>query len=313
MDNLKPYKEGDLRICCILLDVIVRDESKNFIDQPQRIPLGGEMAMVRLEKDEEDRVAYSIYNRYFGGWRLEIHNVPDRPAAWLLEFSRRKISLLCCAERVAPGFSAVLDRYNGEHWERVKWLGMIKGARHSFISSSRLSAWGEICESWPSPTPDKRISVALDFFRESVYERQDRNFSNSLLLLAVAYESLLGDGLQGDLTFRLSQRGALLTSKGEPSYKVAKRLKSIYASRSRLVHNGKEPDIADITRLQQFMMRAIPSIARLSSTCSSYKGALEALDSAPFFRIPEIDDLFSPEGESGWWEKVDIPAIPGWI
>ncbi len=271
------------------------------------------MVLAKLNRRESDRVSRSLANPYAGGWRIEMFGIESNDPSEVAEIVKRRFALLSCTQRLAPTYHAVLDRYDADHgqWVRVVPLWGGAGARQASLSDSRLDRWGELVAAWPVETGE-RIYISLDFFRESIIERQSGSLPKALLTLAVAFEALIGDGLDGEITYRLCQRASLLVTSGDNAVRTMARIKKLYGARSRLVHDGKTPTLETVTHLQQYMMRAIPSLARLSEACGGIKPALTVLDRAPFERDSRLDALVAL-GEESWWSKVDVVTIPGWL
>jgi hypothetical protein len=63
------------------------------------------------------------------------------------------------------------------------------------------------------------------------------------------------------------------------------------------------PSSEVVIRLQQFLMRAIPSMARLIELTGSHAAAIQALDRAPYVRSPELEGVLEADG---WWNFVDV-------
>ncbi|ROR37807.1 hypothetical protein EDD39_5962 [Kitasatospora cineracea] len=305
------YWEGRLRLTCILLDASVLNPNGYFEEFPKRTVIPGGMVLAALGETESRRISSRLHVQRPPRWRIEMFDIESDDADELSAIVRHRFNLLCCAQRSAPSVLALLDRFTGGAWRRVCPVAEISGSgRGVFLDEERLEAWGEIVAAWPSGLDD-RIAISLEFFRESVAERQV-SLSKSLLTLAVAFESLIGQDLKAELNFRLSQRAAFLVSNGPASHRVMVRMKDLYGARSSLVHGGRKASPDAVTKLQQFMMRAIPSMARLSEVAGGFKGANQILDKAPFGLDPILRDVVSPKGEA-WWARVDVCKIPGWL
>src|SRR5205807_310304 len=108
------------------------------------------------------------------------------------------------------------------------------------------------------------------------------------------------------LSYRLCLRATMLVARGSAASSVFRRLRVLYARRSRLVHKGDSADFESVTHLQQYLMCAVPSMARLSSLAGGYTSAIQLLDGAAFARDPVLEELFD---FAGWWSYVDVPTV----
>ena len=175
----------------------------------------------------------------------------------------------------------------------------------SAVPYERVTAWADLVRNWPRQVPGiENIERSLMFFQRSVAENRAYSY-RALLDASIAFELLLGGSSQrGGLTERLATRGAILVEVDD-TVAVYERLRALYGLRSKLVHGGEDPEESEVVRLQQFMMRALPTMARLAELTGSYAAAVKSLDQASLKRPPVLDELFVGDG---WWDRVDVPT-----
>jgi len=86
--------------------------------------------------------------------------------------------------------------------------------------------------------------------------------ADTLIDLAIAVESLLGDSNRADFTYKLSLRGGLLLGEDLPARKVIyKAIRELYDARSQVVHGRDCRDVSIIDRGDQLIARLINRIA----------------------------------------------------
>lgn len=126
--------------------------------------------------------------------------------------------------------------------------------------------------------PPETYRIALDKFSNS-FKRYNEN--DRLLDSVIALEALyLKAGEQQEMSFRLSQRGAILLADGdsEPS-DIKKRLKDAYDTRSTLVHGG-EPDVEQefIYSLHETTRKTLSKFLKRSISGEKHEEIISGLD-----------------------------------
>jgi hypothetical protein len=259
------------------------------------------MDMCRLELHNVDIAFEPAVRRSEGGQARQTTFVDIRPTKRVATM----LGLLSLCVRMAPTWPAVVyDRPGETSWVRDSWgfgSGGFYRERYSYLPMERLRTWGRLIEAWPHHVT-ATVDQSLGYYYQSIVDRPDSP-ARGLTSAAIAFESLLGRGLQQELSHRLSQRAALLVARGSEARKVYSVVKGWYDLRSKLVHDAVSPDAAAVVRFQQFLMRAIPSLARLIELTGSHKDALAILDDAPYVRSVHLDSLFEADG---WWNYVDV-------
>jgi hypothetical protein len=200
--------------------------------------------------------------------------------------------------------SVVYDKWDEDRWVRDRWVpawGGFYRLKYSYLPITRMETWSRLIEAWPHGF-SASIEQSLSFYYQSVIDRPEHP-AKGLTGAAIAFESLLGRGLDQELRHRLSQRGALLVARGAEAREVYRLLKGWYDDRSKLVHDAVVPTAELVVRFQQFLMRAIPSMVRLTQLAGSHENAIRALDEASFDGSAQLDGLFD---ENGWWSFVDL-------
>jgi hypothetical protein len=284
-----------------------------------RHALSESVVLAELDDREQQRVLKywdrvdSLAVRLAPKWRLEVHDVsvPDDlyasvdPAGNVV---RRLMALLACSVPQAPYWPAVmLDQHDGEHWVRWTWAWHSGGDPHSnaTVTADRIAAWRDLIQNWRPDSPRSPVEIALNYYYESVVDTRT-DARKALVSAAIAQEVLLGQDVQAEQRYRLSQRGAVLTSRGEHGMKVLRELRRLYDVRSRLVHRGSNPPETDVNKMHLFLMRALPSLGYLRVESGSFEAAVALLDDAAFGRSPSLEALFETPG--GWWTSVDVPT-----
>lgn len=215
------------------------------------------------------------------------------------------LGLLSLAVRMAPTWpSVVYDVRQEGSWVRETWVpawGGFYGGRYSYLPMERLGTWGRLVEAWPHHLT-ATVEQSLAYYYQSIIDRPEHP-DKALTSAAIAFESLLGFGLQQELVHRLSQRAALLVAQGTEAKEIYSIVKQWYKVRSKLIHEAVSPDTVTVVRFQQYLMRAIPSMARLIELTGSHRAALTVLDDAAYDRSEHLDALFEP---GSWWNYCDV-------
>lgn len=289
---------GDLRLVLALFDVFVRDSPTEG-----RLQVAPNVVLASLNEAEGARVAERTGERHPARWRLEIYGVQGGPKSYA-DLVRHHLQMLSLAVRVAPrNYGANVDTFDGEHWVRARGtVSRPSGARRglSNLRLDRLETWGRLLTERPRPSTWKGMELALSSYYDSIVARQEGQFNGSFLAASMAFEILLGPGLREELRYRLSVRGALLVAQEEAARSVFRWLRSCYDMRSSLIHAGVSPAHEDLIRLQQYLMRAIPTMLALSQLLDGHERAVQVLDDAAFTRAGELDQLMG----NGWWAYV---------
>ncbi len=58
--------------------------------------------------------------------------------------------------------------------------------------------------------------------------------------------------------------------------------------------------------LQQYLMRALPSMAKLVAETGNHAKAIAALDQSAFVSVPSVAQLLE---QPQWWSYVDVAAL----
>lgn len=301
--DLKP---GSLRATVPLYATWVIDSGA--LEVSGRFQIGPEVILARLNASESERI-----RRYWAGrlpppaWRLEVHGVDASNLAGVELSVRRAIAQLSLAVRVSPWWVAIaVDRWNGTNWVRLGSCGTgggVEGTTH--IPVERLKTANVLRQRWRGNLPNQ-VWQSLDYYHESVLELWRVHLGKALLMASISFESLLGGGLSSELSYRLALRGALLVATGDDTTLVHKRLRSIYGRRSKVVHEAQDADFATVTHLQQYLMRALPSMVELLNSAGGYEKAIALIDESVFAVQPELMALM--DASPDWWSYVDVAA-----
>ena len=217
--------------------------------------------------------------------------------------------MLLVVRQIPSPSAVVLDRWTGGEWRRggfvreVPWSGANRlGAS---FPESRLGTLQALRTAMPSELP-REIERALDHYGASVHALRSGHMDTALVSAALALESLLGRDLSGELSFRLSLRGAMLTANAADTQPaIFERLRKLYSERSKVVHAGAEASFESATHLQQFLMRAIPAMVALVQNCGSFRSGIEALDSSVLGADEPVRAVQMP---GNWWSYVDVAS-----
>ena len=272
------------------------------------------VVLASLDEAESDRIQKSMgSHRYLAQWRLEVFNPKTLERGEIFKEIEHYMSLLCCVYRGSPKGIVNLDEFRNGVWVRREYCGMLPGSEgYALLPLERVPRWGALIENFPRNLT-RNIQIALSYFREAIAERRDWKHSKAMLSAAIAFESLLGENVKSEITFRLSQRGAILTSAGEGAELVFKTLRKLYSIRSKLVHEGKSVDKQSVVRMEQFLMRAIPSMAALVMKAGSARRAVELLERAPFVRDEILCGVSEGDPVHHWWASVNLVETPDWV
>ncbi len=126
--------------------------------------------------------------------------------------------------------------------------------------------------------PPETYRIALDKFSHS-FRRQNEN--DRLLDSVIALEALyLKTGEQQEMSFRLSQRGALLLGESrEKAEEIKQALKEAYSTRSTLVHGGQTDVGHDfVSNLHDITRRTLSEFLKLNNSGKSHEEIIESLD-----------------------------------
>ncbi len=299
---------------------------------PTRLPTGSgryEVApgvvLAKLDARESQRVQKATWGMPDPPeWRLELHDykaaiceVRDPWSSEVTGFAiseedrkevKKDFALMACTLREPPAFAGVaFDKQNGDVWRRVGTVAMFGGsiARNTRLRFDRLVTWARLRENWPKDCGDDLL-LALDFYYDSIVDARNGNYGKALVGAVIAFEIMLIGDLQNELRHRMSQRGALLVAFDDDARRVYNSLSESYKIRSKLFHRGREPQEQAVIWLQQYLMRAIPSMAKLATLVGSHDNAIRVLDDAAFHKAPELHRVLQSDK---WWSFVDVPSI----
>lgn len=297
--------EPSLRVTVPLFNMWLLDHG----DEPaqSKIDLGRGAMVVKLHDRERRRICgYWDLDPELAPlhWRLEVHDI----SLGDLEARAREVldQMTLVVREPAQWRSLLLDRYEDGVWIRrgVSWTSFEVPNYMTEIPLAALETLRALRENMPDVV-DEQTRLALSFYAESVRELRTADLQKALLLAAIALECLFGDAGRDGLTTKFATRGTHLVCQGEGAMELFDRLKKIYAARSNVVHQGRPADFSAVTHLQQFLMRAIPSMMKLCADTGGRARALAALDSASFVPSPSVAALM---GQGSWWSFVDAAA-----
>lgn len=296
---------GDIRITVPISSMCLIEDDGTIIDDPFRIVLQPGYEVTALDDAEQNRLLDGPY-RINAFVRLEIlgqisqeeHDFHDeaqrRQLSELVIGTLSKLSL--CVRGYFSAAYAVIDRFDGSIWRRESYLSTGEPSydlRCAHVPKSRLSTWATLLDEWPSE-PDAALTLSVNYYRESLLDRAQGNFSRALVSSAIATEILFGKG-NGELGTLISTRAAHLVARGNNAFEVQKMIKKLYGKRSSVVHTGKGGGKAEVDLWHQFLMHALPSVAAWGGTVAELHSALDA---ASFRRGDALDRLLD---EDGWW------------
>jgi Apea-like HEPN len=294
--------EHSLRVTVPLFNTWLEDDGTDSL-----VDLGRGARIVKLHDREKRRIC-----EYWGlepewaavDWRLEVHNLAHGD----LEARAREVldQMTLVVREPAQWRSFALDRYEGGVWTRrgVSWASFEVQQKLTNLPLERLETLRVLRQNMPDII-DEQTRLAMSFYAESVRELWASDRQKALVLAAIALECLLGDAGRDGLTTKFATRGTHLVCQGDGATELFGRLRKIYAARSNVVHRGRPADFSAVTHLQQFLMRAIPSMMKLCADTGGHTNALAALDSASFVPTPSVAALM---GQGSWWSFVDAAA-----
>lgn len=126
--------------------------------------------------------------------------------------------------------------------------------------------------------PPETYRIALDKFSNS-FHRQNEN--DRLLDSVITLEALyLREGEQQEMSYRLSQRGALfLADSVDDAKEIKQNLKKAYSTRSTLVHGGTaNVDHEFISDLHNITRRTLSKFLKLNDDGKNHEDIIESLD-----------------------------------
>jgi uncharacterized protein YozE (UPF0346 family) len=141
-----------------------------------------------------------------------------------------------------------------------------------------LDFWETISEQMSDP--EEAYRIALDKF-SNAFHREKRN--DRLLDCVITLEALyLKGGEEGEMSYRLSQRGALLLSDSpDRAEEIQDTLKSAYSARSNIVHGGKVTSAAsksEIIEILDLTRKSLSEFLKRSDKGKDREDILETLD-----------------------------------
>lgn len=307
-----------VRVTVPLLNTAIKTDSSDAPAQG-RLEIATGVWLAALDEAECQRVAEAVgFGRTIGNaCRLELHDVEvatrvetdpydyfvdDRP----IKRVQTCLGLLSLSVRMAPTWPGVVyDVRQPMRWERFAHVfvsGGFRNRKFSYLPLKRIETWGALVANWPDPGEDP-VGLALAYYYDSVVDRPEST-AKALISASIAFECLLSDRARSN-SRHLAQRGALLVAEGADAKYMFDFLRKAYAARSSVVHEGKIPEGDLVVRFQQYLMRAIPSMAHLTYRCGSHASAIGALDQAAFGDRLSVEGLFVP---GQWWNYVDVPT-----
>ena len=295
-------KEASQRLYRITIP-LVNFHSSDGGEFAGRTNLGCNAILANLNQGERDRLQEnnSSLNRWeVANHRLEVHDV--RPGDVHDQLRLLLQSVLLVAREPIPVLDVVLDRKVDGVWRRAGDIRHPYGrSRYTYrFPADRIGTLRELREGM-GLNPPKQVRRALDHYENSVYSLWRGEPDNALVLAALSFESLLGNNLFSEISYRLCLRAASLVET-RPQF-IFERLKKLYALRSGVVHGGKTATPTEATHMQQALMRLIPAVAALSTECGSYDTAMDLLDRRAYdSSIPAPRTISS----GGWWSFVPL-------
>jgi len=220
------------------------------------------------------------------------------------------MALLSCAVRFAPRWHmSFLDHHNGEVWVRERHLQLGAGGSelHSYVPLDRARTWGQLLRRWPLLGLDPVVDLALDLFYDSVAERQTRP-DRAFLGATTAVDVLLGCVTSPESDRRIP-RAAVLLLAGTQTDVLAAKMHSWEHARQEYLRRGIAPDPEILVGLHRFLMRGLPSMARLMALVGGYRNATAGLD--VINNPPDINHPLMGDDGDRWWDYVDLDSIVG--
>lgn len=283
----------------------------NFFDEQARVhgertELGMGAWLAPLNSVESERLhrVFGFDSPYLGAsilHRLELHDVR---AVDSIEQIRLLLSaFLLVVRQPVSTMAVVLDRFVEGQWTREGWADFESGAHSPLRFPRQRLATLRNLRNGLGLAPPKQILRALDHYRQSVTALWRGDFDSALVAGAISLETLLGNGIRTEISYRLCLRASTLVGYDGP--KVFTTLKRLYDLRSGVVHGGKAATFEQATRLQQALMRMIPTVASLVEELGGYDHALRALDTLALDRTAPLPKTIS---QAGWWSYVPLAA-----
>jgi hypothetical protein len=272
--------------------------------------LGIGLVLSRVPVDPEQ--IHSRGPRSFATWELEIAagpllaNVGHREAETLV---RRILGLLTCTVRFAPGWHQIhVDRWIDGTWCEVETF-TFRGREPflpSFVPEERMHTWSRLLEHWPLLGLDPVVDRALDLHYESIELRRSRPTAAFLLALT-ATEALLSASLVSDAEHETAVRRAVTLLGGEHADALGQTIGLWRDAQRLLVQRGIESEERSLLGLQRFLMRALPTMARVllhvGRDHSHAIGWLDATSDDPA-RLHLRQNVDQP-----WWDYLPVTAI----
>jgi len=294
------------------------EEGHWSITEPKRFNITKDVVFAQVTSSERERL--KGYGHENVCCRLEIFDVladfnpwgndPHQHTGPAIDRVNHVLGLLSLVVRFSfSGYLANLDRYDGDQWRREwpLWTEWTDGRHQGFVGipEDRLVTWGKLLDNWPA-NPDPRLTLALRYYLESIRDREDRNYPRAMIAAGIATEVLFGD-TEPELSYRIGLRAAHLVARSEGAILVQQAIRRLYRGRSKAVHRGAAADLADVALWQQFLMRAIPSVAAFQNDVGTLGQLNPDLSAANFVRSGALDKLL--DAEDGWWRFCDFPAL----
>ena len=313
MPSAKPVEGLTLRLAVPLFDTSFTNAERRLVGGRTEVAPG--VVVARLTEEESQRMRRALARPESPPqplWRLEIHMAPlagrGPTDAQMVSIIRRTMALLSCAVRFAPRWHmAFLDRHNGEVWVRERHLHLGAGGseRHSYVPIDRVRTWGQLLRHWSLLGLDPVVDLALDLFYDSVAERQIRP-DRAFFAAVTAVDVLLGCAASPESERRI-QRAAVLLLAGAKTDELAATMQSWEHARQEYLRRGISPNPELLVGLHRFLMRGLPSMARLMAMVGGYTNASAGLD---VINNPPDDNhpLMADDGDR-WWDYVDLDSI----
>ncbi len=191
-----------------------------------------------------------------------------RPPAELEQVVMRlRFSLLLAVERQSRAQIVPTWRYYDEPLSYVRAISwsdprLVSGIMPTRLSEAEVSAWREWYDRLSTPQVG-RIELALSRILRAMTERREP--SDVLIDSVIAWENLFGTK-EGEPTFRVTMcLAVLLEDSLDARTKLRRRLTSMYALRSKLVHGSDTLKEVDHTKCREALDIAIRAIRVLTT------------------------------------------------
>lgn len=242
------------------------------------------------------------------------------------------LALLSVASRTVPvWYSEPLDQWSDDRkqWERISISYRQGGARVGgrignpviakylpatigpawYVPGTCVKAWGGLIELWRTLPRKSPLILAVQYFHDAMIQLVSDTW-RSFVSASVCLECMFGDNAV-ELSFRISQRVANLARVlGLPAEQTYQKVRKAYAARSKLVHEGKHPDIESVVEFIELLRCLLPAMAALDSLSGGHNISLAKIDALALgdeVVLNEMREKYAdwslPEVRGGWLDS----------